>query len=396
MIWPFSETNNNTHLGIDIGTTSIKIVEIEKLQGAARGRLVNYGALTSNNYIQRRGSNLAHIEGVAIFESEVMEMVKKLLSRFPNHSNEVIMSIPAFSSFVDEVVLPPMPPQEVASAIVFEARSHVPVPISEVELTWQIVRQDDKGVAATIIAVPKEILFRYRSICDQLGLTLKALELETFSIIRALNVYGQEPILTGEARKVLTEDQVLTANGGSRKVLIEDQVLTANGGSRKVLIEDQVLIVDVGARNTNLSVIAKGLLYASHNIETSGRDITTIIAQGLGITARRAEELKQDQGLSLGVSNPGIADALYGAVDTITEEARRFIELKSMTGRLKRLLLTGGSAKMTGLPEYLQKKLGISIDIAFPWSTIECDPKLTAALKANAPSFTVAVGLSLY
>lgn len=353
MMWPFSP-HKDDHLGIDIGTTSIKIVEIAKYKnpksGSPRGKLINYGILNSTTYIHRKPSNLAHVEGVALLESEVIAMLQQLLRQFTNHPKEVIMSLPAFSSFVDEVALPPMPPEEIASAIAFEARSHVPVPITEVELTWQVTTSSDKGSSVTIIAVPREIIFRYRSICAQLGLTLKALEVETFSIIRSLNIMGEEP----------------------------------------------VILLDIGARNTNVSLVAKGLLRASHNIETSGRDITNVIAQGLGVAPRRAEELKRDQGLALAASNPAITDLMYSSIDVIIEEARRMVEAKGMKNSVKRLVLTGGSGTMKGLPEYLQKKLGISIDIASPWATIEYDRKLSSALQLNASSFAVAIGLSLY
>lgn len=354
MIWPFSQARSDSHLGIDIGTTSIKIVAIEKYKntssGGMRGELIDYGRLNSYTYIHRRPTNVVHAEGTALSDSEVITMLQELLKRFKNYPREVVMSLPAFSSFVDEVALPPMPAEEIASAITFEARSHVPVPINEVELTWQVTSKNDKGSTATIIAVPKEVIFRYRSICAQLGLVLKVLEVETFSIMRALNLYGPEPLL----------------------------------------------ILDIGARNTNISLIAGGLLRASHNIETSGRDITNIIAQSLGVTSKRAEELKLAQGLALTKNNPSISDLINSSIDAITEEARRLIEAKGVKGSLKRLVLTGGSGKMKEMPGYLSKKLGLSIDIASPWATIDCNPQLKTALDMNASTFTVAVGLSLY
>lgn len=354
-MWPFFSQRKDNHLGIDIGTTSIKIVEIVKYKNASskgpRGKLVNYGVLKAYTYIHRKPSNLAHVmEGVTLLESEVTEMLQRLLAKFTHYPRDVVMSLPAFSSFVDEVVLPPMPPEEIASAVTFEARSHVPVPISEVDLIWQVTSQTQAGSTATIIAVPREIIFRYRSICAQLGLTLKALEVETFSLIRSLNVVSDEP----------------------------------------------VLLMDVGARNSNVSLIQKGLLRVSRNVETSGRDITNVVAQGLGIALKRAEELKRDQGLALALHNPALADIIYSSIDIIIEEAKRVLEMKGVKDTVKRVILTGGSARMPGLTEYVQKKLGIPIDIVSPWSTIEYDKQLTYALKENASNFAVAVGLSLY
>lgn len=356
MIWPFSSKHKG-HLGIDIGTTSIKIVQINKrdakLTKDARpihGELVNYAMLTSYSYIHRKPTTLVQGEGVAVLESEVIAMLQQLLAQFNDHPREVVMSIPAFSSFVDEVTLPPMPAEELPTAIAFEARSHVPVPITEVELTWQITGQSGKGSTATIIAVPKEIIFRYRTICAQLGLSLKALEVETFSIVRALNLMTEEPLV----------------------------------------------VVDIGSRNTSVFLVANKLLRASHNIDTAGQDITNAIRQGLGVAPLKAEQIKRDQGLMLASQNKSLEEVIFPPVDNIIEEVKRMIAAKNMAGIVKKLVVTGGSSNLKGLQQYMVKRLNFSIDIANPWATIEYSPRLTAALQTNAPSFTVAIGLGLY
>ena len=350
-MWSFLSSRKTSQLGIDIGTSSIKVVEIAKPESAkTKASLRNYGILSSPTYVNHKTANLIKGAGVALLESQVVLMMQALLEKFGNYPSQVVMSLPAFSSFVDEVILPPMPSEEIASAIAFEARSHVPVPISEVELTWQITSTNDKGSVATIIAVPKEIIFRYRSICAQLKLSLKALELETFSLIRSLNLAEEE----------------------------------------------HIVLLDLGARNTNVALIQKGLLRVSHNIETSGRDITNIIARGLGVSVDRAEQIKFDEGLGANQSNKAINDSLYSAVDTIADEVRRILETKGVRAQVKRLVLTGGSASMKGLPEYLQKKLGIPIDIVSPWATIDYNPQLEQILKNKSENLAVAIGLGLY
>ncbi len=355
MIWPFSRKGKTAHLGIDIGTTSIKMVKIEKYSGGAangkspRGKLINYGTLRAHALLRSSTADVIQTKRLTLLESEVVKMIQALRQRLGDDSKEVIMSIPAFSSFVDELTLPKMPEEEIPKAVEFEARSHVPVPINEIELTWQAAGEDAGRSVITLVAVPKEILFRYRNICNQLGLTLKALEVETFSIIRALNLYDEEP----------------------------------------------VMILDIGAKNTNISIVSKGFLRASHNIDTSGRDLSKVISQGLGIPLDRAEQVKHEQGL-LVAGTESISDLLYPVVDNILEEAKRTAQEKGALGSLKRVVLTGGSASLKGLPEYMQKKFQIPIDIANPWATIEYDKRLENKLKNDMSSLTVAVGLALY
>lgn len=331
------------------------MVKIEQYAGegthgkSPRGRLINYGALRTRTLLRSGTAEVIQTKRLTLLESEVVKMIQALRQRLGDDSKEAVMSVPAFSSFVDELSLPKMPEEEIPKAVEFEARSHVPVPINEIELTWQAAGEDRGKSIITLVAVPKEILFRYRNICTQLNLTLKALEVETFSIIRALNLYDEEP----------------------------------------------VMILDIGAKNTNISIVSKGFLRASHNIDTSGRDLSNVISQGLGIPLNRAEEVKHEQGLLI-TDTASISDLLYPVVDSILEEAKRTAQEKGVLGSLKRIVLTGGSASLKGLPEYMQKKFQIPIDIANPWATIEYDKRLVNALKNDTSSLTVAVGLALY
>lgn len=364
-MWPFFSKRENVTVGIDMGATSLKVVKIAKIaKNIKKGipspeiknltqeeaKLIDYGILRVEGYSEERSFYMVRREELGISESDGVMILGILLRKLGIRKEEAVMAIPAFSSFIDEIILPQIPEEEIPSAVEFEARNHVPVPITDVELTWQITNEDEKGKTIMIVAVPKEVIFRYRNICTQLDITLKALEVETFSIIRALNLYDGKPSV----------------------------------------------LIDIGIRNTTASLIANGFLRVSHNIETSGKDITKAISQGMGIPFERAEELKKEQGLLLASSNPLIANLLYPVVDNIVEEIQRMIEAKGVKNEIGRIIITGGSASLKGLEEYLKKKLSLPVDIANPWSNILYDKRLTPILSQNAPSFTTAVGLSLY
>lgn len=366
-MWPFFAKKEEVSVGIDMGATSLKVVKIAKAikpveenvslpAGGKRNfiqeeaKLIDYGILRVEGYSEEKSFYMVRREELGISETDGVMILGMLLRKLDIKKEEVVMAIPAFSSFVDEITLPQMPEEEIPNAVEFEARSHVPVPITDVELTWQITSENEKERTIMIVAVPKEVIFRYRTICDQLGITLKALEVETFSIVRALNLYNTKP----------------------------------------------AVLIDIGIRNTTASLVTNGFLRVSHNIETSGKDVTKTIAQGLGISFQRAEELKKEQGLLLAASNPLIGDLLYPVIDTLVEEIQRIIDSKGVKNEVGRLVITGGSASLKGLKEYLQKKFSFPVDIADPWSNIVYDKKLLPLLSQNSPSFTTAVGLALY
>lgn len=342
--------SSDIHKSKDPASDQDPSASVDKNLREEEAKLIDYGMLRVEGYPEERSIYMVKREELDISESDGVMILETLLKKLGIEKEEVVMSIPAFSSFVDEIILPQMPEEEISNAVEFEARSHVPVPITDVELTWQITGENEKGRTIMIVAVPKEVIFRYHNICDQLGITLKALEVETFSVVRALNLYDAKP----------------------------------------------VALIDIGIRNTTASLITNGFLRVSHNIETSGKDITKTIAQGLGISFQRAEELKKEQGLLLASSNPLIADLVYPVIDTIVEEIQRMIDAKGVKNKIEQIIITGGSASLGGLREYFQKKFSFPVDIANPWSKITYDKKLMSALSQNAPSFTTAVGLALY
>ncbi len=364
MWWFSKKLSSHSHLGIDIGTSSIRVVKILKystpkfVDGKEKiGELQNYGEVLNRGLLESSPGEGFQSHKKLFLESEVTRSIKLLLSYSEETEKEVVMAIPMYSVFVDQLKLPAMSFEEISSAIEFEARAHVPVPIEDVKLAWQIISQGEKQgnssdvVERTIllIAVPKETIFVYEGIAKQLGLNLKALEIESASIMRALN-------------------------------------LTSQG---------VYVVLDIGGRNTNISLIRNGFLALSHHIEISGEEITRSIARGLGISMTRAEEFKQKEGLVMAKRNPELANLLYPIIDRIIDEVKRTIATLPAE-EVKKLILVGGSTSLLGLREYIHESLVIPIDIANPWAKIDYNPALESKLRSYGLKFTAAVGLALY
>lgn len=357
----FSSRKEKPHLGIDIGTGAIKVVKIHKFEKGEkkgrRGEIENYGIVKAKTPRSVRSA------GLQILDFEIIKMLRLLLKEMEEPSKDVAMSIPMFSSFIQEMRLPPMPDSEVEKAIQFEARSRIPVPIKDVRIRWEMVPtsgeetkagEDSPERKVLLIAVPNDVIFRYQSITKELGLTLKALEVEIFSVIRALNL------------KETTSSNI---------------------------------ILDIGARNTNVSLVKDGFLRLSHNVEKGGDDITHVIAQGLGVNNTRAEEFKKQEGLTGAANNKALGDLLYPVIDTIAHEVQRVVDTAMTTlgdGNIEKIILMGGTGELRGLKEYLKTKLNINVDIANPWATIDYSAKVEKRLQNYALPLVTATGLALY
>ena len=348
-------------LGIDIGTSSIKVVQLKKSED--KFKLEAYGEISTIGYLERLNDTF-QITSLRTLEAVTREMLKILLKKSEATSKQTVMAIPVFSSFVSIIEMPEMAEKELSRAVEFEARRYVPIPLSEVVLDWKIIEsgiiKDDtspksfRGKRILLIAVPREVVNKYIKLADALGLKIVALELESFSLSTALVV---------------------------------DEKISA-------------CILDIGARATSFTIFDKGTIQMCHSLDVAGAEMTKILATGLGIASKRAEEFKVSHGLNYGEieeRRQELRELLNVPIDKIINEIERMMSsYQSKTQRkIEKLILNGGSAHLSGLKEYIEKKLNIKTVIADPWSRLVYPPILKETLKKIGPQFSVAIGAAM-
>src|SRR3989344_7441236 len=191
----YKPAKSSRTLGIDIGTSSIKIVELEKKAG--RFQLSNYGIFELKGYVDGKNSS-SNDDWQSILrmpDQEISSGIRELINKARMSSMDVVASIPSFSTFATVIEMPYVSNEDLARALPFEAKKYVPIPLDEVVLDWSIVGTNDSGktgsvkpstVEVFLAAVPKEETMRYQKIMKNAGLRLQALELENSSLIRVL------------------------------------------------------------------------------------------------------------------------------------------------------------------------------------------------------------------
>lgn len=366
-MWPFSRKVRR-QLGIDVGTSSIKIVELEKEENYIK--LANYGLVEDSDFFGEITNGSSIPSGLKISEGDVSALIKQLLEKARIKTNTAVMSIPIFSSFLTVMELPNLSKKELESAVPFEARSYIPVPLTEVVLDWIILPHEDSSLAlkpeeattgvtnrsekitVLLIAVPKEVVSKYQRIAVGAGLKLSALESESFSLARSLA-----------------------------------------GGD-----QGSVMLIDMGARSSNLTILYKGFIFMSHSADLSGKEITKVIGHSLNVDTKRAEELKKSLGVAMVASDKGLAQVIGPFVDRLVNEIERMESIfsKKENKKIDKIILTGGTANMPGIPEYLSKKLGIMVAVGSPLNRVKYEPILEQTLRRDLGSnLAVSVGLAM-
>jgi len=333
-------------IGVDIGTTSIKIVELGKDK-----RLLNYGILETSGYLERFNTAI-QTSTLNLFEQEVVNYLRILLRRMKidPRRREAIVSLPSFSAFTTLIEMPLMSDADTTKTMSVHVKQYVPMPISSVTLDWMKVgeRSDEDGNRKQqlfLIAIPTVQIENYKRIFKTVGLKLVALEIEGLSLVRILSLEKSGPIL----------------------------------------------VVDIGSRSTALSIVENGFLKFSNQTDFAGASLTQSLASGLNIAARRAEQIKRQKGLS--AMNSGaereLSTQLLPILDVIINEAKR------VKGNCVAVVLSGGGANLLGIEKYFSQQIELPVSKIDALSAVGYSENIEPIRGDLGPLLAVAIGLGL-
>lgn len=337
-------------VGLDIGFSTIKIVSLSKEKNSAK--LISLGSIPAPS-----PGMLSDLDADL---EQVSTNIKKLLSATQISEKEVIIALPeskVFTRVIDD--LPYLTDNELSSAIRYAAEEFIPLPITEVNLNWQILFRSEKKTkdartVVLVIASPKNTVTKYIKVLTMAGLRPKALETETIAVTRSL--VGNNPF------------------------------------------SPSTLILQLGATTTDFVVVSKGLIWLTRSISTGGLALTRSLAQHFNFEVTQAEQYKKVYGMNEDQLEGKVFEAMKPVMDIILGETKRVIqsfEVKYPQDGIKRLVLSGGGAKMPGLVIYFANNLGLEVQEADPWYSITKDKNLASKLTQDASSYSVAAGLAL-
>lgn len=336
-------------LGVDIGSSSLKVVQLRKEHGKAI--LETYGELALGPY---GGAEVGQATNLSA--EQITETLKDLIREAKVTTTSAALSIPYARSLLTLVELPYREdPAEQKTVIELEARKYIPVPVSEVQLDWFIVPDATQATAdgkkketvqVLLVAVHNDELKLLQSLVTGAGLTSSFYEIEIFSTIRAV---------------------------------VADPV--------KV-----VMVLDVGAASTKTYVVERGVVALSHAISAGSQDITRAIAVSKNVSIASAEAMKKKEGIiGKGDSAPELVFSRIFA-----EAHRVLIQYETAHNKpVTSIVLTGGGGVTKELGTYARKIFSIDVQVADPFVKTEAPAFMRSVLQEIGPEFAVAVGLAL-
>ncbi|HLN18970.1 MAG TPA: type IV pilus assembly protein PilM [Patescibacteria group bacterium] len=335
-------------VGVDVGTTSVKIIELKNYSG--KPVLTNYAWASFDGYFQRDDNNSQ------LYEIILPDYIKKMMKEAKIKNGSAYVSIPAFGGLITLIEFPPMAKEDMEQAIRFEAHKYVPTSLDEVVLSWDIIGHSgpeqnnlpDGKTQVLLVAASKNKVMRYEKMINNASLRLNSLEIESFSMVRSL----------------IGNDQ------------------------------GNFIVADIGSRVCNILLVERGAIRANRNIDAGGEDITKTIAKSMSISDEKAEKIK------IGDKNFFAAESYikFPSLELISNEINRISQSYTSNGRrikIDNIILSGGSANLTGLCQHFSQVLNINTIIGNPFSRISYEKKLEPAISKLGARFSIAAGLAL-
>ncbi len=353
-------------VGIDIGSSALKLVQLQKKDGKVV--LETYGSLALGPYAGMpigQATNLSALKTV--------EVLKDLMREAHTTSTTVGVAIPFSSSLISVMEMPMVSENELATMVPIEARKYIPVPVSEVTLDWSVIPRDElKDTSATnvpdekgeessevknqrtdvlMVAIHNEAISTYQEIVEKTALDARFFEVEIFSTMRS----------------------------------VVDQSA------------ESVMVFDMGAATTKLYVVERGGIRSSHTINRGSQDITAAVARSLSMPLERAEVMKRSLGVSSDKNNEQFSRVVSSVLDHIFSEANVVLAnyQKKYNKKISKVFLVGGGAAMKGFMEVAEHSLQTKVLMGNPFTKVEAPVFLEGVLKTNGPEFAVALGVAL-
>lgn len=337
-------------VGLDIGSHSVKVVELKHLK--KRYELKSFGVAQLPPE--------AIVDGVIMDSSVVAESIRNLYANLKIKNKNVATSVAGHSLIVKKIQLPLMTEDELEEQIQWEAEQYIPFEIDEVNIDFQILGPlpgEDAQMEVLLVAVKKDIINDYTAVIAEAGLNVQVVDIDAFAVENLFEVCYPDRL------------------------------------------DKTVVLIDIGAGIMSINILKNGTSTFTRDITMGGSNFTEEIQKELGVSYEEAEVLKLG-GTSDQVGTEEVAGVLTGVTDSVVLEIQRSLDFFSATSaeeEVHGIFLSGGAAMVPGLAMAVEERLGVPVQVIHAFKGIEVptkdfDPDY---LEAMGPVAAVAAGLAL-
>ena len=344
----FRRKHNASLVGLDISSTSVKLLELSIQDG--RYRVESYGVepLPTNAVVEK---NIADTEGVG-------DAIERLVKRARPRTRAAAAAVTG-SAVITKVIdmEPDLTDDERETQIRLDADQYIPYPLSEVNLDFEVIGPSavPNRVSVLLAASRSENIEQRVDTLEIGGLTAKVMDIEAYAMERAFS-------------------------------LIIDTLPSS---------PEIVAIIDIGHTMTTLNVLRDEKIVYTREAMFGGKQLTEDIQRRYGLSFEEATRAKREGNLPDDYEPEVLRPFMESVVQQVTRSLQFFFS-SSQYNDVDHILLAGGSASVTGLALLIQEKLGNRVSVANPFLQMNFASQIdTSAIENDAPSLMIACGLAL-
>jgi len=341
-----------TIAGLDVGSSSIKIVELD-------GKMNNLSLV---------GLGYENLPDDTIVDGQIMELnvVSTVINNIcDNHqitTNQVVTGVSGHSVIIKNIVLPPMSQEELEESIDWHAEEHIPYDLADVSLDYQVTAENAESKSVLIAACKRERIDNIKQAIQLAGKTPVVIDVDTFALQNCYEVNYQPD---------------------------DSQVVT---------------LLNIGASTMNVNIVRGARSLFTRDITVGGSQFTNVLQRNLGLSFQQAESVKR--GLfdgAEGIEEKSIVPLINDVTEIVAMEIQKTFDFYRATTEdsgevvVQKILISGGGSKLAGLAEELSKRLELPVEVLDPFRNIKVDTRKFDPdyLSEIMPEMAVAVGLAL-
>lgn len=339
-------SKSNSVVGLDIGSSSIKVIEMEPTGDTHR--LKEYG--------------VAELLPEAIVDGEIMdrqlvvETIQNLFESKKLKARRVVSAVSGRAVIVKKILMDRLAEEDAREAIHWEAEQHVPYDINDVSLDFQILDGEinPKQMQVLLVAAKRDMLNAHADLIREAGLQPVVIDVDSFAVQNAV---------------------------------LANYDFTA---------EEVVALINIGAEITNINIIQNGMPHFTQDLSLGGNTFVEAIMKRNNVSHDEAlAAIRGDEAPSFDMNS--VVESVCEELATAVERSIVYLKTSGDTERITRILLSGGGVRIPGVLDFLSRRHQVPVEVVDPLKRIQFDPALFDGNdpKVVGPSLTVGIGLAL-
>jgi type IV pilus assembly protein PilM len=337
-------------VGLDIGSSSVKAVELSK-KGAAL-QLLNLG--------------FENLQTDTIVDGQIMELnnvsnvIAQIFNQHQIRTTRVAAGVSGHSVIVKNIVLPQMSHEELQESFSWHAEEHIPFDIADVNLDYELTSRSDDALHVLMAACKSDKIANVKQAIQLAGKQPVIIDVDAFALQNCYEVnYHPRP---GEI----------------------------------------VALLNIGAATMNINILNGTRSIFARDASVGGSQYTSLLQKELGLSFEQAEGVKRGMALPDGIEPRPIQPIIETVSEALALEVKKTFDYYRATvqegdGTIQKILLAGGGSKLPGLADFLGRKFELPVDVFDPFRQIDVDARKFDPdyMREIVPEMAVAVGLAL-